>query len=143
MAPAAAAAVAVALAMAVALLEGSNWIPLSNGWVMLIVLIVYLVLINIKNVWLRPFIMGRSVHMNEGLIFVAILVATILNGILGALLVVPVLASAVIIVNYLIRRILNQPPYYAEQLAETETGTGNEVLVISQPLRRVKKINRN
>ncbi len=134
-------AAAVALAMAVALLEGSNWIPLSNGWVMLIVLIVYLVLINIKNVWLRPFIMGRSVHMNEGLIFVAILVATILNGILGALLVVPVLASAVIIVNYLIRRILNQPPYYAEQL--TETGTENEMLVISQPLRRVKKINRN
>jgi len=136
-------AAAVALAMAVALLEGSRWIPLSNGWVMLIVLVVYLVLINVKNMWLRPFVMGRSVHMNEGLIFIAILVATILNGILGALLVVPVLASAVIIVNYLIRRILNQSPSYAEQLTETESETDENLIVISQRPRRIKKVNRN
>jgi len=136
-------AAAVALAMAVALLEGSHWIPLSNGWVMLIVLVVYLVLINIKNMWLRPFIMGRSVHMNEGLIFVAILVATILNGILGALLIVPVLASVVIIVNYLIQRILNQTPSYAEQLTETASEIDEDLIVISQRPRRIKKINRN
>ncbi len=97
---------AVALAMGVALLEGSTWIPLSNVWVMLIVFLVYFVLINLKNMWLRPFIMGRSVHMNEGVIFVAILVATILYGILGALLVVPVLASAVILINYLLVKIM-------------------------------------
>lgn len=105
---------AVALAMGVALLEGSTWIPLSNAWVTLIVFIVYFVLINLKNMWLRPVIMGRSVHMNEGLIFVVILVATILNGILGALLVVPVLASSVIIFNYLIRKVLGRPPFGKE-----------------------------
>lgn len=98
---------AAALAMAVALLEGSSWIRLSNFWVMMIVLGVYLVLISIKNFWLRPVIMGRSVNMNEGLVLVAILIATILNGIIGALLVVPVLASGVIIVDYLLRRIVN------------------------------------
>lgn len=105
---------AVALAMGVALLEGSTWIPLSNAWVTLIVFIVYFVLINLKNMWLRPVIMGRSVHMNEGLIFVVILVATILNGILGALLVVPALASSVIIFNYLIRKVLGRPPFEKE-----------------------------
>jgi predicted PurR-regulated permease PerM len=105
---------AVALAMGVALLEGSTWIPLSNAWVTVIVFIVYFVLINLKNMWLRPVIMGRSVHMNEGLIFVVILVATILNGILGALLVVPVLASSVIIFNYLIRKVLGRPPFEKE-----------------------------
>ena len=98
---------AAALAMAVALLEGSSWILLPNFWVMMIVLAVYLVLISIKNFWLRPVIMGRSVNMNEGLVLVVILVATILNGIMGALLVVPVLASALIIIDYLLKRILN------------------------------------
>jgi predicted PurR-regulated permease PerM len=98
---------AVALAMAVALLEGSNWIPLSHFWVMMIVLAVYLVLINIKNLWLRPVIMGRSVNMNEGLVLVAILIATVLNGIMGALLVVPVLASAIIFIDYLLKKITN------------------------------------
>ena len=55
--------------------------------------------------------MGRSVHMNEGLIFVAIIVATILEGIIGALLVVPVLASVVVIAGYVQRRVLGLPPF--------------------------------
>ena len=102
---------AMVLAAGVALLEGSTWIPLSNFWVTGIVLIVYLVLINLKNFFLRPYIMGRSVHMNEALVFIAIIAATILQGILGALLVVPVLASVVVIAGYLQRRVLGMPPF--------------------------------
>jgi hypothetical protein len=102
---------AMVLAAGVALLEGSTWIPLSNFWVTGIVLIVYLVLINLKNFFLRPYIMGRSVHMNEALVFIAIIIATILQGILGALLVVPVLASVVVIAGYLQRRVLGLPPF--------------------------------
>jgi predicted PurR-regulated permease PerM len=102
---------AMVLAAGVALLEGSTWIPLSNAWVTGIVLIVYLVLINLKNFFLRPYIMGRSVHMNEALVFIAIIVATILKGILGALLVVPVLASVVVIAGYIQRRVLGMPPF--------------------------------
>ena len=97
---------AMVLAAGVALLEGSTWIPLSNFWVAGIVIVVYLFLINLKNFFLRPYIMGRSVHMNEALVFIAIIIATILQGILGALLVVPVLASVVIIGGYLQRRVL-------------------------------------
>jgi predicted PurR-regulated permease PerM len=102
---------AMVLAAGVALLEGSTWIPLSNLWVAGIVIIVYLVLINLKNFFLRPYIMGRSVHMNEALIFIAIVIATILKGILGALLVVPVLASVVIIGGYIQRRVAGLPPF--------------------------------
>lgn len=105
---------AVVLAIAVALLEGSNWIPLSNVWVAGIVFIVYLVLIGMKNFLLRPYIMGRSLHMNEGLIFIAIITATILEGIMGALLVVPVLASVIVIFKYLHRRVLGLPPFEDE-----------------------------
>jgi predicted PurR-regulated permease PerM len=102
---------AMILAAGVALLEGSTWIPLSNFWVAGIVIIVYLVLINMKNFFLRPYIMGRSVHMNEALVFIAIMVATILKGIIGALLVVPVLASIVVIGDYIRRRVAGLPPF--------------------------------
>ena len=102
---------AMVLAAGVALLEGSTWIPLSNFWVAGIVVIVYLVLINLKNFFLRPYIMGRSVHMNEALVFIAIVIATILKGILGALLVVPVLASVVVIGGYVQRRVVGLPPF--------------------------------
>jgi predicted PurR-regulated permease PerM len=102
---------AMVLAAGVALLEGSTWIPLSNFWVAGIVIMVYLVLINLKNFFLRPYIMGRSVHMNEALVFIAIMIATILQGILGALLVVPVLATVVVIGGYIQRRVLGLPPF--------------------------------
>jgi predicted PurR-regulated permease PerM len=102
---------AMVLTAGVALLEGSTWIPLSNFWVAGIVVVVYLILINMKNFFLRPYIMGRSVHMNEALVFVIILIATILEGILGALLVVPVFASAVLIANYIQRRVMGLSPF--------------------------------
>lgn len=134
---------AVALAMGVALLEGSSWIPLSNAWVTVIVFLVYFVLINLKNMWLRPVIMGRSVNMNEGLIFVVILMATILNGILGALLAVPVLASSLIIYNYLLRKVLGQQPFEKESPFVRRTRRADETSS-TRPVRRlIKKQNRN
>jgi predicted PurR-regulated permease PerM len=102
---------AAILAVGVALLEGSNWMPLSNFWVAGITLATYLVLINLKNFWLRPYVMGRSVHMNEGLVFIAIMAATILAGIMGALLVVPVMASVAVIGEYVRRGILGLPAF--------------------------------
>lgn len=109
---------AVMLAAGVALLEGSSWIPLPNFWVAGLVVAIYVVLINIKNFFLRPIIMGRSVHMNEGIVFIVIIVATILEGILGALLVVPVVASLTVIAGYLRRRILGLSPFDADVVSQ-------------------------
>lgn len=102
---------AMVLAFGVALLEGSSWIPLSNFWVSGIVVATYLVLINLKNFFLRPIIMGRSLRMNEALIFISIMIATILEGIMGALLIVPMLASVAVIMEYMRRRILGLPAF--------------------------------
>jgi len=102
---------AAVLAAGVALLEGSTWIPLSNFWVAGIVVAVYLVLINLKNFFLRPYIMGRSLHMNEALVFIIIVMATILEGILGALLVVPLFASTILIAGYIQRKVLGMPAF--------------------------------
>jgi len=108
---------AAVLAIGVTLLEGSNWswMPASNLIVALITLAAYLLLIAVKNFWLRPFIMGRSVHMHEALVLISIILSTILWGILGALLIVPVLASLGVIFDYLRRRILGMPPFPATE----------------------------
>jgi predicted PurR-regulated permease PerM len=106
------------LAVGVALLEGSDWQWLSsfsNFWVAVIVVLTYLVLINLKNFFLRPIIMGRSLRMNEALIFIAIMIATILEGIMGALLIVPVMASVAVIAEYLRRRILGLHPFETDE----------------------------
>ncbi len=103
------------VAMLVALLEGSTVLPVSNFVFMLLVAAIYGVLILIKNVWLRPFIMGRSVSMHEGLVFVAILGAVIYEGILGALIVVPVIASLAVIGKYVRSRMFGLQPFPEEK----------------------------
>ncbi len=121
---------AAALAVGVALLEGSSWIPLSNFLVAVIAGLTYLVLVSLKNFFLRPMIMGRSLRMNEALIFIAIMIATILEGIMGALLVVPLLASVVVIMEYLRRRVLGLTPFAAED--EKQFASPSEMIAPQQ-----------
>jgi len=102
-------AIAAILAMLVALVEGSNYLPISNFWFALLVLGIYLILVNIKTIWLRPRIYGHSVHMHEGLVFIVVMGAVVLEGILGALIVVPLLATAGIILRYLYKSLLGHP----------------------------------
>jgi predicted PurR-regulated permease PerM len=114
--------IATVVAVVVALLEGSLWLPLSNFWFAVLVLAVYGVLIAIKNVWVRPLVVGRSVEMHEGLVFVAIVGALIYGGILGALVVVPVMASLSVLGRYLRQRILGLEPFpEVQSLPQSET----------------------
>jgi predicted PurR-regulated permease PerM len=108
-------AIGTAVAAIVALLEGSTVLGISNLLFAILVLAIYGVLIAIKNVWLRPYIMGRSVSMHEGLVFVAILGAVIYEGILGALIVVPVIASLTVIGHYVRSRMFGLPPFPEER----------------------------
>ncbi len=105
---------ATALAVAVAVLEGSYWLPVNNFIFGLIVVGLYVVLINIEHIWLRPYILGRNVHMSEAIIFIAIIAALIFSGVLGAFIIVPILASLVVIWNYLHARMLGLPPFLDE-----------------------------
>jgi len=119
--------IASLVAIAVALLEGSLYLPLSNVWFAVLVLVIYLVLINLKNIWLRPRLMGRSVHLHEGLVFIAIIAAVLLQGILGAIIVVPVIASALAIGRYLKAGIMGYDPGLRNDLYEAwEAEQGKE-----------------
>jgi predicted PurR-regulated permease PerM len=104
-------AIAVGLAVIVALFEGSTYLPLSNIWFAVLVAGLYFGLINIMNIWLRPRIFGRSVHMHDGIVFVAIIIAVVIWGILGALVIIPVLASASIVIRYIYNRSLGLPAW--------------------------------
>lgn len=135
---------AAMLAVGVALLEGSNWswMPSSSIIVALIALAIYLLLIGVKNFWLRPFIMGRSVHMHEALVLISIILATILWGILGALLIVPVLVSLAVILDYLRRRILGMTPFPSTEpfvLAEPPVSGAEKIEAIKSKLLKKKK----
>ncbi len=104
-------AIAAFLAVLIAYFQGSNMLPISNFWFAMLVFAVYFVLIQIKAIWLRPRVMKYFLHMNEGLIFVSIIGATLVWGILGALIIVPMLATATVIGRYIRARLLQQAPW--------------------------------
>jgi predicted PurR-regulated permease PerM len=105
------------IAVVVAFLEGSAFLPISNLWFALLTLGSYLLLNNIKTIWLQPRILGHSVLLHEGLVFVAIVTAVILQGMLGVLIVVPLLATLAVIGRYLRAKILDLPPFEDEEPA--------------------------
>lgn len=105
------------IAVVVAFLEGSTFLPISNFWFALLTLGLYLLLNNIKTIWLQPRILGNSVRLHEGLVFVAIVTAVILQGMLGVLIVVPLLATLAVIGRYLRAKILDLPPFEDEEPA--------------------------
>ena len=103
--------VAGAVGVIVALILGSTYIPLSNLWFALIVMGVFLVIQQIENIWLRPQIMGHTLQLHPGIIFISVLGALAQVGILGALVVVPVMSSMAILWRYIHARLLGQDPY--------------------------------
>ncbi len=135
---------AAMLAIGVALLEGSNWswMPASTFAVALITLAVYLLLIGVKNFLVRPVIMGRSVHMHEALVLISILLATVLWGILGALLIVPVLASVAVMFDYLRRRVLGMEPFPSAEpfiLTESPPPAREKIAALRNKISKKKK----
>lgn len=102
---------AAILAIIVAWLEGSQYIPIPNIWFAALTLGVYLLLNTFKTVWIQPRVLGQSVLLHEGVVFVAIITAIILQGVLGVLIVVPLLASLVVVGRYLRRRLLGMTSF--------------------------------
>jgi len=104
-------AIVAVLAVLMAFFQGSSVLSISNFWFAVLVFVIYFVLIQIKAIWLRPRVMKQFLHMNEGLIFVAIIGATMVWGILGALIIVPLMATVGKIGRYVRRRLLRLDPW--------------------------------
>ena len=112
-------AIAAVLATVVALFEGSIYLDISNFWFALLVVGIYMLLINIKGILIRPRIFARSVHMHDGVVFIVIMAAVVLQGILGALVIVPVLASAGVLGRYIYHQLTGSPSWLPKKLEET------------------------
>ena len=103
--------IAAAIAVLIAYFVGSNHLPISNFWFAVLVLGIYVVMTQVKSIWLRPQVMRRFMHMNTGLVFLAIIGAALLQGILAALIVLPILATIGLSGRYVRARLLDLDPW--------------------------------
>ena len=103
--------VAGAVAVSVALVLGSSYIPIPNGWFGLIVAALYFLVQQAENIWLRPQIMSHNLRLHPGVVFVGVIGALAVQGILAAVLIVPIMASAAIIGRYIHAKLIDRSPW--------------------------------
>jgi predicted PurR-regulated permease PerM len=64
-----------------------------------------------ENYWLRPKVIGDGLNVHPAVILVSVLGAVMLSGPLLALVVVPVISSAFVVLNYIVRMLSNVDPW--------------------------------
>jgi predicted PurR-regulated permease PerM len=89
-----------AMAASIAWFEGSAYLPLSNGWLTAMVIAVCALVQLLQETWLRPRIIGHSMRLHAGLVFVVIVGTLALGGATIALIAVPLLCSAIVVGRY-------------------------------------------
>lgn len=67
----------------------------AHGWVVALIVVGIVVLVNqLEGNFLQPFLMGRSMKLHAFVVLIALTVGTVLGGIVGAVLAVPLTAAA-------------------------------------------------
>ncbi len=92
-------------------------LPFSWLGLILLLIVVYTLVQQVDNLWLRPQLLGSRLALHPGLVIVALIGALGLSGFLGAFLIVPGIATLKIIGIYVHRKILGLDPWPAVEKA--------------------------
>jgi predicted PurR-regulated permease PerM len=90
------------------------------GFVLLL-LAVYTAVQQLDNLWLRPQFLGKQLHLHPGVAFAGLVGGLALSGFIGALVAVPLIATARVIGRYIHRKLLGIPPWPDPPEPEPET----------------------
>lgn len=88
-----------------------GWIPFSTLGFILTLVIVYALVQQVDNLWLRPQMLGSQLRLHPGVVFVALIGALAMGGVIAAIMIVPFLASAKVIGQYVRLKLLDLPPW--------------------------------
>jgi len=80
--------------------QGSITLNISNFWFAIIVCSIFIIIQVLENTVLIPKVMSRRMKIHPALVFIAIVSTLSLYGILAGLIVVPVIGSLVVIINF-------------------------------------------
>jgi len=98
-------------AVLLALLSGSTILRVENFWFAVLVVIVYILIQQVENSFLRPRIMGRHLHMHPLLVLTGVIVGASLGGLLGMFLAAPIIATLLVLARYVINRLYDRDPF--------------------------------
>ena len=92
----------------------------------ILLIVVYTAAQQVDNLWLRPQLLGRQMQMHPGLVFIGLIAGMMVGGVLGALLSMPLMATAKVVGRYIYCQLLDLPPWPPDEPVESEDGEEQE-----------------
>ncbi|TEU14940.1 MAG: AI-2E family transporter, partial [Anaerolineales bacterium] len=89
---------------------GSSYLPISNFWFALIVLIFFLVFNEIDTAYILPNLIGRRLHLPPVVVLMGVIAGASLGGVLGIFLAAPTLSTLRALSSYVYRKLLDIEP---------------------------------
>lgn len=108
-------------------LYGAGLLPFSTLGLIVMLVLVYALVQQVDNLWLRPMLFSHRMRLHPGLVFVGLIGALGVSGVLGAILVVPVMATIKVVGNYVICKLTDQPPWPNDPPLEASEAHEHEV----------------
>jgi predicted PurR-regulated permease PerM len=95
--------------------QGSSYITWNPVTLTLVVWIINVLINQVVRLVIFPRLAGKAVHLPVFLVILGLVVAAVLWGVIGVILVIPLLGTVREGLNYLLRKINRQDPYPGEQ----------------------------
>ncbi len=112
-------AVSAIPAVLIAFFQGSSRLNIPNSWFALLVIGLYILIQELENKFLVPYIMGRSLRLHPLVVLVGVIAGASLAGPLGIFLAAPILATARVLGSYAHRKLLDLEPF--EEMGEVRS----------------------
>jgi predicted PurR-regulated permease PerM len=110
----------------VVLLFTTGLLAFSPFVFVLLLIVVYTAAQQVDNLWLRPQLLGRQMQMHPGLVFIGLIAGMMVGGVLGALLSMPLMATAKVVGRYIYYQLLDLPLWPPDEPVESEDGEEQE-----------------
>jgi predicted PurR-regulated permease PerM len=89
-------------------------IPFSTIGLIVVLILVYTLVQQVDNLWLRPQLLGSQLRLNPGIVIIGLLGALAIGGVLLAIVIVPLMASVQVLGHYIRQKMLGLPVWPAE-----------------------------
>ena len=110
-------ATATVIAAIVAWTQGSSYLDLSNFWITLIAVGILQIAQLIEGFFLTPRIMSRRMNLHPGIVLIAIISTLFTFGALIALVIIPLIGTITLIVQFFYRKQAGMDPWPQEEQA--------------------------
>jgi predicted PurR-regulated permease PerM len=95
--------------------EGSSYLPISNFWFALVILVFFLVFNEIDTAYILPNLIGRRLRLPPMVVLMGVIAGASLGGVLGIFLAAPTLSTLRVLSSYIYRKLLDIEPAVVEE----------------------------